>query len=190
MAWLLLALVLAQADVSSDASSWTRAQWEAWIEKTDSEMIRLAPTHFHELPALIQRDLVTRGCTIPQVDDMTPPHNVISGYFHVPSRKDWAVLCSVGRTSRILIYQGGDVRASYEMPNSARPDRDWFQTGLGFSRAISVANAKTIVHYQKEFGGPEPPSLDHDGLEERFVEKASMIYYWHDGSWLELQGAD
>lgn len=189
MTWLLLALVFAQADEAS-ASTWTQAQWEAWIEKTDKEMNRLSPRDFPGLPSEIQHDLIERKCTIPQVGVNSRPHNVVNGHFQLPSRLDWAVLCSIDRTSRILIYPGGNVEDLQELPASARPDRDWFQTGTGFSRALASADAKHIVRHYKEYGGPEPPQIDHDGLEEIFVEKASTIHYWHAGSWLMLQGAD
>ena len=190
MQWLLLALVLAQADDAADSSQWTRSQLEAWIEKTDKETKRLSPSEFHDLPAAIQSDLIERNCTIPQAGSNPRPHNVISGHFQVPGRKDWAVLCSIDRMSRILMYKGGDVRSLYEKPDSASPDRDWVQGGIGFSRSIGAADSKTITRYNLEFAGPELPPIDHQGLAEMYVGKASTIYYWHDGSWLELQGAD
>ena len=189
MTWLLLALLLTQAD-EVEASTWTRAEWDAWIAKTESEIKRLSPNDFPGLPSNIRRDLIKRECTIPQVGGNSRPHNVVSGYFQRPSRTDWAVLCSVDRTSRILLYPGGQIESLFEMPDSARPDRDWFQTGIGFSRAIASADSESIIGRYKAYGGPQPPPIDHEGLEEIFAGKASTIHYWHEGSWLPLQGAD
>ncbi len=118
------------------------------------------------------------------------PHNVVSGSFHTADTKDWAVLCSIDRSSRILIYRGGVVRGLSEKPHSLSPDRNWIQGGIGFSRAIGAADAKAMAYYHKEFGGPTPPPIDHEGLEESYVGKASTIHYWYDGTWLELVGAD
>ena len=106
MTWLVLVLVLAQAD-ELPASTWTPAQWEAWVEKTEKEMRRLSPDDFPRLPSEIRRDLIDRGCSIPQVSDDPQPHNVVSGRFQERDRLDWAVLCSTDRTSRILIYPDG-----------------------------------------------------------------------------------
>lgn len=39
------------------------------------------------------------------------------------------------------------------------------------------------------FGGPTPPPIDHDGLDE-YTGKASVVHYWYDGKWLTLQGMD
>lgn len=35
-----------------------------------------------------------------------------------------------------------------------------------------------------------PPPPDHDGIKDIFVEKASVVLYWHGGRWVKLQGAD
>ena len=38
--------------------------------------------------------------------------------------------------------------------------------------------------------GPEPPPIDHQGINYAFIEKASVVLYWYEGQWLCLQGAD
>ena len=189
MTWLVLVLVLAQAD-ELPASTWTPAQWEAWVEKTEKEMRRLSPDDFPRLPSEIRRDLIDRGCSIPQVSDDPQPHNVVSGRFQERDRLDWAVLCSTDRTSRILIYPDGNVSEAQELPSSQHPNRHWIQGGIGFSRALASADAEHIMRHYTEYGGPEPPPIDHDGLEEAYVGKASTIHYWYQGVWLALQGAD
>lgn len=179
-----LAVLVAQATVPP------RDDWETLADKMERAIVRLPPSAFPDLPVPIQKSLNARGCTIPQAGGGSRPHNVVKGNFQITNRTDWAVLCSVKGISRILIYQGGSAAAVYEMPNSAQPDRGWLQVGPGYSRAIGTADADTINHYKDEFDGPEPPSIDHDGLEEAYVEKGSTIYYWHDGSWMQLQGSD
>jgi hypothetical protein len=34
------------------------------------------------------------------------------------------------------------------------------------------------------------PRLDHDGIEDSFIEKGSTIWHWYDEQWRELPGAD
>src|SRR5687768_12278706 len=97
---LLLALVLAQAAGAG-------FDWSKWEEQTEREMVRLAPAAFTNVPVSIQKHLSSRGCTIPQVGGEKRPHNVVRGAFQVKGRKDWAILCSIEKHSRILIYQGG-----------------------------------------------------------------------------------
>jgi hypothetical protein len=53
-----------------------------------------------------------------------------------------------------------------------------------------VASARLIREYQRGFGGPASPPLDHDGIDDSFLEKGSSVWYWYRGQWLELQGAD
>ena len=31
---------------------------------------------------------------------------------------------------------------------------------------------------------------DHDGIDDAFLEKASVTWYWDNGRWMQLQGAD
>jgi hypothetical protein len=33
-----------------------------------------------------------------------------------------------------------------------------------------------------------PPPIDHDCIDDAFLEKASITWYWHDGDWVQLQG--
>jgi hypothetical protein len=78
---------------------------------------------------------------------------------------------------------------------AAMDDKGFLQTTgvdtIGFSRAIGVANPPAIREYHKAFGGPAPPrTVDHDGIDDAFVGKASIVRYWHGGKWLELTGMD
>lgn len=187
---ILLVVLIAQATVSSNGD-WKR-KFDAEFDAMEKAIVHLQPSAFPHLPAAIQKDLVSRRCTIPQTQagSVSKPHNVIKGRFQIAGRTDWAVLCSVDGISWILIYKGSTAHDVYEMPNSKGPDRNWLQGGLGYSREIHTVDADVINSYKEEFEGPEPPLIDHDGLADVFVEKGSTIYYWHEGSWLEISGGD
>jgi len=164
---------------------------QAWSQ-ADADTRRLAPSEFTDLPQPVRAELDRRGCTVPQVHTSGRPHNVIRGAFRSAGQRDVAVLCSRARTSAILVFWAGDPRNVSEI--AAKPDAEFLQLDepghIGFSRAISVASADSIREHHRRYGGSEPPLLTHAGIDDAFVEKASVVWYWHQGKWLQLTGAD
>jgi hypothetical protein len=172
------------AQIESERNRWQIA---------DASIVRLPPTAFPRLPRNIVRELQARGCTIPQTFGDQKPHNVVSGEFFRKARTDWAILCSRNRTSSILIFRGGSAQKISEIAKA--PDGTFLQTiddkeRIGFSRAISAVGRDYILSHYRDYGGPKPPPIDHQGINDAFVEKASVVHYYHRGSWLKLQGAD
>jgi hypothetical protein len=103
------------------------------------------------------------------------------------------VLCSVRDTSQILVYRAGGAAASDSLARTA--DRDYLQTigggRIAYSRKLNVASAAYIRSHAKAYNGPTPPSpLDHEGIDDGFQGKASVILYYFRGKWILLQGAD
>jgi hypothetical protein len=165
---------------------------DVW-EMADIEITRLAPSSFVELPEQIVDYLERRNCLVPQTVFETNPHNVIRGQFARLGQFDWAVLCSVNRTSSILIFWRGSVRSVSEI--GKRPDGDFLQGidgegTIGFSRSIFPVDKGYIHARYQEYGGPKPPQTKHEGINDAFVEKASHVHYYYRGRWKLLQGAD
>jgi hypothetical protein len=159
----------------------------------DAATVRLAPQSFHKLPHDIIRNLHNRGCTIPQEFGNNEPHNVVRGEFITRGQTDWAVLCSQNRRSSILVFWCGSVRKVSAI--AASPDIGFLQTingggSIGFSRAISAVGRDYIFKHYHDYGGPKPPSINHQGINDAYVEKGSVVHYYYRGKWLELQGAD
>ena len=159
-------------------------------ERANSDTRRLEPTSFPQLPLSIVQNLRQRGCTMPQPFTSTQPVGVIRGHFTSTAVFDWAVLCSVARTSRVLVFRGGSVTAVDEL--ARYPDATFLQVvgpgnAVGFSRAIKVASPAHIRSYGKQ---TIVARVDHDGIEDAFIEKASTIWYWSGGEWHELPGED
>ena len=175
--------------ILSVASATLLAQ-DAW-DKADRETRRLAPSVFGKLPRPVRTDLERRGCTIPQVWYDTLLGNVISGHFRTRTATDWAVLCSINRVSTILVYWKGRADSVAELGSA--PDQGYLQSvgdgKIGYSRAIAVVDS-SVIRGAYEDGGAERPPLDHAGIEDAFVEKASVVWYWYQGKWLRLSGAD
>ena len=175
----------------------------AEFERADEETVRLAPDAFENLPADVQEELAARGCTIPQtfyarfpeIFENVEQSNVIRGRFTQADQTDIAVLCSRERVSSILVFRGGSAEEVDELASKA--DARYLQGigngEIGFSRALGVASPKYIrscFEALEHYGVPEPPPLDHDGIDDYFSEKASTIWYWYGGEWLALAGAD
>jgi len=173
------------------------AQSQTVWKKADYETRRLPPAAFQQLPLALRRDLEQRGCTITQEHFEERPHNVIQGQFARPGQNDWAVLCSIERVPIILVYWGGSPDNPAELAKGedmySLQGLDHIPAGeeiIGYSRKITPASAETITGYYEAFGGPEPPPLDHQGIGDAFVGKASVVHYFYQGKWLVLTGAD
>jgi hypothetical protein len=158
----------------------------------EARIVRLPPTAFPELPGNIAGELERRGCTIPQESSTKAPNNVTQGEFAEPGQTDWAVLCSVRGVSTILVFWNG----SEKNPAAIAPveDRHFLQTvtaeDIGFSRGITPVGKDFIMQHYQAYGGPTPPPIDHQGVDDAFVGKASGVLYFYQGKWLTLQGAD
>ena len=161
------------------------------FETADREVVRLSPTAFPELPGKLSLVLQQRRCTIPQVS-MLERHNVIKGEFAKRGQTDWAVLCSVGRVSSILIFWNGSEinpgriaeAKDIDLLQSARDNK------IIYSRSITPVGKAYIMEHYTAYGGPKPPPIDHQGINDAFVEKASVVLYFYQGKWLKLTGAD
>lgn len=171
-----------------------------WVA-AERAIVRLEPSAFPMLPPEVVAALAPRGCRIPQTVFASHPENVISGhFFDDPRPLDWAVLCSRNGRSAIVVVPGeaGDhllapggreIVEIHELPDATflqvvSPGR------IGFSRSLSVASAERIATARARYGSPALPPLMHDGVEDAFAEKASIIWYRYAGRWLHLQGAD
>ncbi len=180
----LLGAVGGSGEQSPDADDWERA---------NQATVRLRPAAFPSIPASVIQELERRSCSIPQAFSSSTAHNVIIGRFTDSGETDVAVLCSQERVSSILVFRGGSVESVTALASEA--DANFLQTvgpngAIGFSRKLDVADPKYIRAQYENYGGPKPPKLEHDGINDIFVGKGSVVWYWHGGTWLQLTGAD
>ncbi|MDE0040390.1 MAG: hypothetical protein OXU77_22930 [Gammaproteobacteria bacterium] len=117
---------------------------------------------------------------------------LIRGEFTRAGQIDIAVLCSCKRVSTILVFRGGSTSDIAEI--ARLEDRTFLQDvgggRIGYSRLLGVADADFIRGRHAIHGGLQPPPLDHEGINDIFVEKASRVWYWYEGRWRELTGSD
>ncbi len=158
----------------------------------ESHIIRLQPSAFAQLPTQIVRPLQEQGCTIPQSFVDPQPHNVVQGELRRKGQMDWAVLCSRDGHSSILVF--GNISPTRITEISRQSDGIFVQGvgggKLGYSRRIGIVGKQFIIGHYRAYGGPEPPRIYHQGIDDAFLEKASVVHYYHGGRWLELTGAD
>jgi hypothetical protein len=161
-------------------------------QSPEMPITRLSPAAFPELPANLVQELQRRQCTIPQETFSKGRNNVMKGEFAKPGQTDWAVLCSVKGISTILVFWNG----SEKNPAALAPVADdgfvqfLGQGQWGYSRGIDAVGKDFIMPHHEAYGGPEPPPIDHQGVEDVFIEKASVVWYFYEGRWLRLTGAD
>ena len=162
---------------------------DPWTE-ADRATVRLAPEEFTEVPRSLQRELRRRGCSIPQPYTNGGRQNVISGEFTRIGQIDWAVLCSRERQSSILVFRAGDPQQAEEL--APRADANFLQRTdaihIGFSRALAVASTDYIRQHARS--GDETRVITHAGINDIFVDKASVVWYWDQRQWLQLSGAN
>jgi len=147
---------------------------------TSQTVVRLPPTAFPTLPGNITKELQTRGCTIPQ-PSTGKPENVIRGEFAKPGQRDWAVLCSMNGFLSIFVFWNGSETDTAEVYR-------WEPSDLYYS--IEPVGEKYIMDHYRAYGGPQPPPIDHQGVDLGIDGKASEVFYYYQGQWLKLQGAD
>jgi len=166
--------------------------WQGQPQFVKAPIQGLTPRAFRQLPAAIVEGLEARKCLIPQYPYNKTPHNVIRGSFTSARRSEWAVLCSRRGTSSILVFRADSAKLVAEI--AAARDNLYLQgDGQGrpyYSRTISVVGKDYILEHYKAYGGPKPPPITHHGIDDGFMEKASVVRYFYRGKWLELQGAD
>lgn len=160
--------------------------------ETDFQVTRVAPSAFPELPANIRRELERRRCTIPQVGPDNKPQNVIKGEFTHKGQTDWAVLCSANQVSTILVFRNASERNPSELERETDIDKLQAVGGgaIAYCRAISSVSREYILSHYRTLGGLKPPTIGHQGINDAFVGKASVVHYFHAGRWVKFTGAD
>jgi hypothetical protein len=207
---------LAVADTSSTPVADSQPVAQAWAPNplpargdttphgfpTEAALLRwvhlLSPDSFPNLPKPVRDSLVSRRCQIPLPGAARA--NVITGAFTAKGAVEWAVLCSVRDTSQILILNARNGIVVDSLIRSG--DLGWIQ-GNGnntklFSRMIAVVpmsqlnvvpadtTREDVVYY----GAFLPKPIDHDGIDEAFLDKASETYYFAQGRWFSVGSSD
>ena len=179
-----------------------RAGWEADREASEERrrraeaevgrIQRLPPEAFPELPAAVAGVLRARGCGVPQPSPEGPPRNVIRGEFFAKGEAGWAVLCSVSNRTALLAFRNDSDTSPDTLGTS--DDLNYLQglggDRIGYLHQIAAVDREFIMTHYRAYGGPEPPPIDHQGIDDEILERASVTWYFHQGKWLRLTGSD
>jgi hypothetical protein len=169
--------------------------WGGYAEgqraNVNQQIRTLPPSTFKELPISFVERLNAKGCAIPQEAFLTPttPNNVIQGEYANNGQTDWAALCSKAGKSSILVFWGKPTACSSEF--AEEDDRNYLQADghnqMVYSRQIRTVNEKKLKgSADRSVRG----QINHEGIENSFVGKASSVFYCSDGKWKEIGGED
>lgn len=154
---------------------------------------RLQPSEITALPPDFVEKLNARNCSIPQFDSganadaSTEPTNAIHGEFARKGQEDWAVLCSNGRNSTIVIFWQKPTACAASL---ARLDDTHYlkpvkNKALRYSRSIRTFGENDLDN-RAGIAGLRP--MAHDGIDDRFVGKSSSYFYCNQGKWKIFPG--
>ncbi|MCF7800721.1 MAG: hypothetical protein K9N34_01760 [Candidatus Marinimicrobia bacterium] len=181
--------------IANDMNRQDYTYYNVWKHPDPSIIIKLpivyfSPNEFPKLPTAIGSYLTRNGYTIPQTFIEKQPHNVISGSILKNGVNNWAILASHEGESKILVFETDTTQAPLIL--AARRDLGYVQTidngKKGYSRYISIANPADVKRSRKH--KIESVPIDHDGIEDAFIEKGSDVWYFNDGEWIRHLGAD
>jgi hypothetical protein len=155
--------------------------------RAEEKVVRIKPGDFPNLPAELRTVLEHRGCTIPQPYNAGgQKKNAITGAFTVAGQTDWAVLCSHEKRSAILVFSR--LRPSSQVELLAEEaDSQYLQVvdgarEIGYSRVLSIAPVQLIRQHLA--------NGNHDGIEDTFLQKASVVWYRSGRKWVRVPAAD
>ena len=178
---------LAQSDRSNEQVETGRVRLPSGADVV--YRIRLLPlSSFPALPAIVAMQLDERKCMVPQTYEARTPENVVRASLERKGSDDWAVLCSVNGATTLYVF----FQSEFANPMALRRQRDteWLGSEVlgayGSAWGISRRSASQI-HLA---GGAGHVGIDHDGIEDAFVEKSSTTHYFQNGSWTSVEGSN
>jgi hypothetical protein len=177
----------------------------------DGGVRKLQPADIAELPPEFVEKLNARGCSIPQFGEVEHaartagkaadntggkpandtagkpvtadrPSNVIHGEFARHGQEDWAVLCSKGSSSTIVIFWGKTTACPASL--ARLDDAHYLKRGkdkkVRYSRSIRALGENELGD-RAGIAGLKP--MSHQGIDDRFVGKSSALFYCSERKW-------
>lgn len=153
---------------------------------------RLPVSSFPQLPAPIATRLDELGCLIPQTYAAHRPENVIHASLEHEGSSDWAVLCSVHGTVKLMVFFASAPESPVVLasePETARMETHDLTGVLGFAWGIDPASPRK-VHDAQSSMAHRHPMLDHDALADSFVEKSTVYRFYSKTGWKIIDTTD
>jgi hypothetical protein len=152
--------------------------------------IRLLPlASFPALPMPIADQLRQKNCMVPQTYEARRPENVIRGAFEKQGSEDWAALCSINGTTTLYVFFQS--RPNEPAVLRRQHNTEWLGAEVvgayGSAWGISALRPSQVRAAEP---GNNPGPIDHDGIDDAFVERSSSIHYFRNGEWSTLGAAN
>lgn len=185
-------LTAAQSEPSAIAASGEQIESGRVRLSNGSEIvyrIRLLPlTSFPGLPAAVVAQLDQRKCLVPQTYEARAPENVFHGALERKGSDDWAVLCSVNGTTTLYVF----FQSQFTAPMALRHQRntEWLGSEVlgAYGSAWGIALRRpSQFPIARSSAFADRSNLDHDGIEDAFIEKSSTTHYFQNRSWITLE---
>jgi hypothetical protein len=138
---------------------------------------------FPSLPPNVRKSLERRGCSVPQTTYAdNRPNNVVHGEFARRGQTDWAALCATGDSMVVVVVWGGPSSC----PDMIAATKERISPDI----ELGTADSAYIQRHEEFYGEGRPYPITHDGIDVGIMDKASSIWYCHEGTWRLLPGAD
>ena len=128
------------------------------------------------LPAKLMTQVQKSGCNAGE--SRNRELQVVQGKFAGPRVDGWAVLCSRGRETTLLVFLSGSEPEPVEFWKTIAGDGQHLSI-----RSIKPVNRKFIAEHCQLADGKLPP-IDHQGILDGF--NGSVVHYYNQGKWLHL----
>ena len=156
-------------------------------------LIRHLPVNsFPQLPSTIEEVLMHRGCLIPQTYEAHEPENVIHASLERPGSSDWAVLCSTGGVTSLLVFLStnyADPAVLATAPETERLQSHGASPVLGFNWAIDSASPEAVREAQLGMRHP-PPRVYHDAIADSVIDRRTIYHFYSKNAWTLLDTQD
>ena len=100
------------------------------------------------------------------------------------------MLCSRNKRSAILVFHAGTSDHVDELAEG--PDLQYLRVisrnKIGYSRMLTALNPQSLR--SRAIKRAALKAIDHDGIEDAFIEKGSLVWYWSGVKWVKVSGAD
>lgn len=153
------------------------------------------PETIPQLPLEVRQDLAQRQCLVPKYtgDAGREDSAYVTSHFRSSASVDFAVVCHIPerRAQDVLVYSNSG--GTWKGEIIERGTFDPSPTADKCEATVGIATPKYILDHARAYAPEEQkhlPRLDHNGVDVGICEKASVVYYFHQGRWLQLQGAD
>jgi len=150
--------------------------------------IRLLPlASFPALPRVVAAQLDERKCMVPQTYEARAPENVVHASLERKGSDDWAVLCSVNGSTTLYVF----FHSQLAVPIALRHQRDteWLGAEMLGAYGSAWGIARRGPSQMRATKG-SAISVDHDGIDDAFVDKSSTTRYFEDGKWIILDNSN